>query len=89
VGACGPHTFRMIGLSVGIAAMGAIVSGAGLGMSGVSKGFLHGLSVALLVNAGFAVASVLVALVMVGPPPAAQAPEEGAAAPSTVRSNRE
>jgi EmrB/QacA subfamily drug resistance transporter len=80
------NTFRMIGLSLGIAVMGAIVSGAGLGTSRVSMAFVDGLSVALLVNAGFALASVVVAFLTIGPPVSMKPSEARATDPASVES---
>jgi EmrB/QacA subfamily drug resistance transporter len=80
------NTFRMIGLSLGIAVMGAIVSGTGLGTSRVSMAFVDGLSVALLVNAAFALASVVVAFLTIGPPVNAVAQEIRVDTPASVRS---
>ena len=61
------NTSRMIGLSLGIATMGAIIAGAGDVLAGgpsAREAFVAGLSDALRINAGIAVVGAVVAIAM-------------------------
>lgn len=63
------NTSRMIGLSLGVATMGAVVSGGGNvlgGGLGAHQSFVNGLSTALQLNAGIAVIAAVVAMTTLG-----------------------